>query len=159
MVISIFILTFYNTRLYLSALFLGVAIAIKPNPVMLIPLFLFYKNLNLKQRITYLILVLTPLALTLFPFLGQNPQLVLSRILSYSGVNDISYAAVLRSIWYQINAETTLSLSSGFLNASKFVFGSGAVLIILLFAGSKNLAKACLAMYLLFLSTYNHQKM
>lgn len=155
-VISVFILTFYKKRLYvyLSAIFLGIALAIKPNPAMLIPLFIFYKDINLKQRIIYLILILSPLILTIFPFIGDNPKLVLFKMLSYSGVNDISFAAILRSIWYQINAETTLPLSSELLNASKFVFGAGAILVILLFAGSRNLAKACLAIYLLFLSTY-----
>lgn len=154
-VISVFILTFTKKRLYfyVSAVFLGIALAIKPNPAILIPLFIFYKQ-SLQQRIVYLILVLTPLAFTLFPFLGQNSQLVLSRILSYSGVNDISYAAVLRSIWYQINAGTLLPLSNELLNASKFVFGTGAIVLILFSAGSRNLAKACLAIYLLFLSTY-----
>lgn len=154
--ISVFILTFYPKKMYiyLSALFLGIAIAIKPNPAMLIPLFLFYKQISLKQRIIYLILVLAPLAFTLVPFLGQNPQLVLSRILSYSGVNDISYAAVLRSIWYQINAGTILPLSNELLNASKVVFATSVIVLILLSAGGKDLAKACLAIYLLFLSTY-----
>lgn len=155
-VISVFILTFYSKRLYvyLSAVFLGIALAIKPNPAMLIPLFLFYKNLNLKQRIIYLALILAPLLLTIFPFLEDNPKLVFFKMLSYSGFNDISFAAVLRSIWYQVDAGTALPLSSEFLNASKFVFGAGAILLILLSAGGKNLAKACLVIYLLFLCTY-----
>lgn len=155
-VISVFILTFYHKRLYvyLSAIFLGIALAIKPNPVMLIPLFIFYKDLHLKQKIIYLMLIFSPLILTVFPFLGDNPKQVLFKMLFYSGFNDISFAAVLRSIWYQVNAGVALPLSSELLNASKFVFGTGAIILILFSAGSRNLAKACLAIYLLFLSAY-----
>lgn len=154
--LSIFTLTLYSKKLliYLSALFLGLAIAIKPNPAMLIPLFLFYKKVSINMRIIYLTLVLIPLIFSLIPFLENNPQLVFTRILTYSGVNDISYAAILRGIWYQNNAAINLPLSNELLNASKFVFLTAGLSLTLLFAGWKHLAKASLAIYLLFLSSY-----
>lgn len=154
--VSIFLLTFYSKKLhiYLSALILGIAIGFKPNPAMLIPLFLFYKKTTLQQKIIYLILTLAPLIVSFIPFVWPHPQQVLLRILSYSGTGDISYAAILRGIWYQNNAITNLPLAGQFLNASKFVFTFGAITLTLLFAGRKNLAKACLAIYLLFLSSY-----
>lgn len=153
---SIFIMTFSSTKFYsyLSALSLGLAIAIKPNPAMLIPLFLFYKKMNAQQKITYLMLALTPLIVTFIPFLWQNPQQVLLRIISYSGVGDISYAAILRGIWYQNNAITSLPLSNELLMISKFIFATAALSLTLLFAGSKYLVKASLAIYLLFISLY-----
>lgn len=155
-IISLMLLTFYSTKfyIYLSALSLGVAIAIKSNPIMLIPVFLFFKKMGLMQKVTYLILALTPLTLSLLPFIWQNPQQILIRLISYSGVSDLSYAAILRSIWYQINAVTNLPLNSELLAASKFIFGAGALFLVVLFAGSKQLIKACLAIYLLFLSFY-----
>lgn len=153
---SIFMLTVSSIKLssYLSALSLGMSIAIKANPAMLIPVFLLYKKTTVKQKIIYLILILTPLAITMFPFIWQDPQQVLVRIISYSGVADLSYAAILRGIWYQINAQTSLPLNSELLLISKFIFGAGAISLVLLFQGSKHLARACLAIYLLFLSFY-----
>lgn len=154
--LSIFTLTLYSKKLliYLSALFLGLAIAIKPNPAMLLPLFLFYKKISKNIRIIYLILVLAPLIFSLIPFFDKNPQLVLTRILTYSGVNDISFAAILRGIWYQNNAVVNLPLSNEMLNTSKFIFMTGGLSLTLLFAGRKHLVKASLAIYLLFLSSY-----
>lgn len=154
--LSIFLLTFYSKsiHIYLSALSLGLAITFKPNPVMLIPLFLLHKRFSIQQRITYLILVLTPLSLVFIPFVNQQPGTVLSRMLSYLGVNDLSYAAILRGIWYQNNASTTIPLSNELLNTSKYVFMSVASSLTLLIIGSKNLAKAILTIYLAFITIY-----
>lgn len=153
LLLSIFYLTFYSKRTF-SALLLGLAIAIKPNPAMLIPLFLFYKKTSAKQKIIYLILVLMPLTVSLIPFLWPNPQQVIIRIISYSGVGDFSYASILRGIWYQNNAITNLPLSKELLMASKFIFVTAAFCLTLLFAGSKQLVKAALSIYLLFIGLY-----
>lgn len=155
-VLSVFILRFSSAEfhIYLSALSLGVAIAVKPNPVMLIPLFLFYKKTTLQQKINYLILTLAPLTISFIPFLWQYPQQVILRVLSYSGVGDISYAAILRGIWYQNNAITNLPLSNELLSAGKFIFATAALSLTLLFAGSKHLVKASLVIYLLFITLY-----
>lgn len=155
-ILSVYFLTFFSAEkyFYLSAICLGIGIAVKPNPVMLIPPFLFYKKINKKRIIIFVFLLMLPLIITIIPFIRQNPLLVSSRILSYSGVNDFSYAAVLRGIWYQINAVTNIPLVPEFLAASKTVFITGGVLLTLIFAGTKNLAKACLTIYLLFLAVY-----
>ncbi len=99
-------------------------------------------------------LALTPLTVSMIPFVVSNPQQILVRLITYSGVGDISYAAILRGIWYQINAQTNLPLNNELLNASKLIFGAGVVSLTLIFAGSKHLAKQSLAIYLLFLSFY-----
>lgn len=154
--LSIFLLTFYSKsiHIYLSALSLGLAIAFKPNPAMLIPLFLLHKRLKFQQGIFFIFLILTPLSLVFIPFINQQPGLVLARMLGYLGVNDLSYAAILRGIWYQINASTAIPLSTEFLNASKYVFITAATCLTLLMAGSKNLAKAIMTIYLAFLTIY-----
>lgn len=154
--LSIYFLTFYSKRryIYISAVFLGIGIAFKANPVMLIPLFVCFKNNNLRQRLLFLILTLTPLLLSVLPFINNNPSLVFFRIISYSGVNDLSYAAILRGIWYQNNAITNIPLTADLLNVSKMIFLIGEILLLLLLTRVKNLAKACLTIYLLFLTTY-----
>ena len=155
-IVSLFLLTFSSKKshIYLSALILGIAITFKPNPVMLIPVFLMFKKVAIKQKIIYLMLALTPLTVSMIPFVVSNPQQILVRLITYSGVGDISYAAILRGIWYQINAQTNLPLNNELLNASKLIFGAGVVSLTLIFAGSKHLAKPSLAIYLLFLSFY-----
>lgn len=155
-VLAIFILEFSKTKSssYFAALSLGLAIAVKPNPIMLIPFFLLFKKSSIKDKIIFFILTLTPIILSLMPFVWQQPGQILTRLFGYSGVSDISYAAVLRSIWYQINAQTNLPLNQELLVASKYIFGAGLFVLILIFTGSRNLVKACLAAYLLFISFY-----
>lgn len=155
-VISVYFLTFYSSikYIYLSALCLGIAIAIKPNPMMLIPLFLFYKRSGFPLKIIYLLIIILPLAITIISFVGENIIAVLSRLITYSGVNDFSYAAILRGIWYQNNAVTNIPLVPDLLAASKTIFILGGACLTLIFYGSKNLARSCLVMYLLFFSFY-----
>lgn len=152
--ISIYLLSLSNKpKFNLSALFLGLAIAIKPNPLMLLPFFLIFKKSSLKQKIIFLLISITPVVLTLIPFALQNPQ-ILTKIFGYIGVYDFSYAAVLRSFWYQQNAETWLPQTDQLFKASKLAFILGTVFLLVLFYQSKNLLKACLAVYLLFLGIY-----
>ena len=136
----------------LSALFLGLAIAIKPNPLILLPFFLIFKNINLKQKIFFLLISLGPVTITLLPYL-QNLQ-VLGRIFGYLGVYDFSYAAILRGFWYQQNAAYSIPYTTEFFSISKISFISGAIFLLILFYRSSNLTKMFLAVYLLFLAVY-----
>lgn len=155
-VLALYLITFPSSKssYALSALSLGVAVAIKPNPLMLVPAFLLFKQTDLKQKVTYLVFTLSPLALSFIPFILESPIEILSRILTYSGTGDISYAAVLRSLWYQNNAQTTLPLTAELLSASKLLFLTSTLTLIILSCGWKQLIKTCLSIYLLFLVTY-----
>lgn len=136
-----------------NPLFLGMAIAFKAYPAMLLPLFLVNQK-TLSQRFKFLALVSLPTILTLLPFLKQNFTQTISAIFGYSGVYDFGYGALLRGLWFQINAQYWLPVSPQLLASSKLAFLIGAVLLYLLFAGGKNLIKGCLAIYLLFFSFY-----
>lgn len=151
--ISIYLLTeSKNMHLNLSAFFLGLAIAVKPNPLILLPFFLILKKINLRHGLLFLIISIGPVTIALIPYLS-NLQ-VLSRILEYSGVYDFSYAAILRGLYYQQNAAYLLPLSMEFLNASKISFIFGAIFLLILFYKSTNLIKMCSTVYLLFISIY-----
>lgn len=154
--LSIYILTDNPTKFYklLPALLLGLAIAIKPNPAMLLPFFLVCKKWKLKQSILFLSISLAPTVISLAPYMWRSPHEVIVNVFNYSGIYDLSYAAILRSFWYQQNADYWLPYSSELLNASKLAFGVGVSFLVILFAQSKNLIKACLAVYLLFLGVY-----
>ncbi len=153
--ISIYLLTLANKpRFNLSALILGLAIAIKPNPLMLLPFFLIISKINLKQVFTFLLTSLAPVALVFAPFILQSPQQILVKMVSYGGVYDFSYAAILKGFWYQQNAETWLPQTNQMFDSSKLAFILGTIFLLVLFAKSKNLLKACLAVYLLFIGIY-----
>ena len=154
---SIYALTLNTSKFFiLSALLLGFAIAIKPNPAMLLPIFLVYKlNWNeWKQKLVFTLISLTPVTITLIPYLWINSGAIIKNIFSYSGVYDFGYAAILRGLWYQNNASIWLPLTQELLSASKYLFLSGLLFITFLFLNSKQLIKACLAVYLLFLGVY-----
>lgn len=152
--ISLYLLSLSNKpKFNFSALFLGLAIAIKPNPLMLLPFFLIFKKSDLKQKIIFLLISMAPVVLTLIPFALQNPQ-ILTKIFGYMGVYDFSYAAILRGFWYQQNAEIWLPQTDQLFRAGKLAFILGTVFLLVLFYQSKNLLKACLAVYLLFLGIY-----
>lgn len=138
----------------IRGLLLGLAIAIKPNPAMLIPAFLFYQSTNNKQKINFLLLTAAPLALTLIPFVLTNFQQIVGSLLKYSGVYDFGFAAVFRGIYYSDNAALWLPMTGELLNSTKLLFLTGVIFLTILFAKSKNLALACLSIYLLFLSVY-----
>lgn len=154
--LAIYILTFRSTKPYYlwSALLLGLAIAIKPNPAMLLPLFLVYNSGKLKQKFLFLSVSLTPMIISLAPYMWQSSREIMANVFGYSGVNDFGYAAIFRGFWYQKNANFWLPLTSQLLDVSKFLFLAGGVFLITLFFKSKHLTKACLAIYLLFLSVY-----
>lgn len=153
--ISIYLLSFFNKpKFVLSAFILGLAIAIKPNPLILLPFFLIINKIDLKQRLIFLLTSLATVVFTFTPFILQSPQQILVKMISYGGVYDFSYAAVLRGFWYQRNAQTWLPQTDQLFDVSKLAFILGTIFLLVLLSQSKNLLKACLAVYLLFLGIY-----
>lgn len=153
--ISVYLLSLSSKpKFRLSALILGLAIAIKPNPLMLLPFFLIINKMSLRQGFTFVLTCISPIVLIFAPFILQNPQQILTKMFSYGGVNDFSYAAILRGFWYQQNAQTWLPQADQILEASKLTFILGAIFLLILLYQSKNLLKTCLAVYLLFLGIY-----
>jgi len=155
-IVTIYLLTFSTLRTAsaLAAISLGLAIAIKPNPAMLIPFFLFFRQTSFKEKFYFLILSAAPTILTLAPFLFPDFQQVIGKVFSYSGVYDFGYSAILRGFWYQQNASIWLAESLDLLSASKVIFLLASLILFILFAGYKNLSKMSLCIYLLFLGIY-----
>lgn len=145
---------YLNARPKISALALGLSIAVKPNPLILLPLFIL--TVSAKNRIRYFFIVILPLVLTLLPFLISKPIQIIKGLLSYSGIADFGYAAILRGLWFQNNANANLpmNLVKELLESSKIVLIVSITVLTLLFGGWKNLAKSALAIYLLFISLY-----
>lgn len=154
--LSIYIITANQTKSLklLPAILLGMAIAIKPHPVMLLPLFLVYKKVSLKQTIIFLSISLMPAIVPLVPYLISNPHQTIENVFKYSGIYDISYAAILRSLWHQQNAQIWLPNADQMLEFSKWSFALGTIFLIVLLSRTKNLLMSCLTVYLLFIGVY-----
>lgn len=153
--LSIYFISDNPKRFYkLSALLLGLAISIKPNPAMLLPFFLVYKNWKLKQSILFILISFAPTVISLAPYMRQSLNEIVANVFSYSGIYDFSYAAILRGFWYQQNAQIWLPQANQMLETSKLAFILGAIFLLFLFARLKNLPKSCLAIYLLFMGIY-----
>lgn len=153
--LSIYIVLFRGKKfIYLAGLFLGIAIGIKPNPLMLFPIFLFYQKYNLKNVFIFGVFTILPLLVSLLPFLGQKPLEIIFRMLGYSGVYDMSYAAILRGVWWQDNAQIFIPYSLEFLNTSKIFFLSYLGIIFLIFLKTQKLFQSIFLTYLGFITFY-----
>lgn len=73
----------HKKRTWLSALCLGIGIAMKGFPVILLPLFLRRLS-NTKERLIYSSLALAPVALLFLPYLIVTPMPILRNVLRYS---------------------------------------------------------------------------
>lgn len=149
-ILSIYLLQDKKKYYYLSALALGLSISIKPNPVILLPFFLINLQGDLKIKLRYLALVSLPFILTLLPFATQNVFDILLKILGYTGVNDMSFSAVLRGIWYDSTGSINLPLTKEFIDVGKINFLSFYLFLFLYFS-KKQLIRACLSVYLGYL--------
>lgn len=141
-------------RQNISFLLLGLAITIKPFPILLTPFFIFSGKSSKKNIIKKLILVISPLALTLTPFLLQNPLQAMSRIATYSGSFDMGLSAILRGIWFQINASLDIPKVGDLLSINKWALLSIYLAAVLVFANCKNLARSIVLTFLIFI-TFN----
>lgn len=153
---SIYLLTFYSSKFYIifSALLFGLAIAIKPNPVMLLPIFLFIKKTNFKILLMFLCIVMIPSVALFYPFIKNDSAYILGKIFGYSGSSDFGMAAIIRGFNYQKNISSSLYFSEESLQISKFIFLFGLALLIGIFSYCGKLIRACLAVYLLFFTFY-----
>lgn len=145
-----------SPRFPVSALALGLAFAIKPNPVLLLPFYAATQGLRLPQRVGYVTLACVPVALTFIPFVGASTNAMIRGVFGYSGVYDFGYAAVMRGAWMLKTGSYWLpgTVGQDFDQATKYSFGVLYVLLFVLFANRGGLAKTSTATYLLFLTAF-----
>lgn len=150
-VLAIYLL---KTHPLISALSLGASIAVKAHPLMLLPLFLF-ATLT-KNRIKFILIALSLPLFTLLPFLTSQPIQIIKGLLTYSGISDFGYSALLRGIWFQDNANPNLpiTLVNQLLNISKFIVLAGIIALTLLFKKAQNISNSIVIIYLLFTAIY-----
>lgn len=155
---SILILQFKSSKSYIfaAALLLGLAISIKPNPLILVPIFLMYlyKRINILEKAVFSLLTFAPIFFLLLPFLANSPQYILEKMFSYSGSNDFGLSAFLKLIHFYQNATYNLPYIDELLRNSKIIFLILLACFAVIFRNSKNIIKLVLTVYLLFLTVY-----
>lgn len=153
--LSVYLLTFHSPKpFFWSGLLLGLGIAIKPNPLMLLPIFIVSIKSSLREKIIFLIVSIAPVAISTIPYLIQGNLNVLANLFNYSGVYDFGYSAILRGFWFQQNANIWMPMPSELVLAGKLLFLATLAFLSFLFWKSKNLIKGILSVYLLFLTVY-----
>lgn len=155
--LSIFFFEFRKTPRdkLVGMLFLGISFAIKPISVFLLPLFLFYEKSTVRRKFTLLLVSFIPLIVSFLPFIYKAPLQVVLSTVDYSGAYDFGYAAVLRAIAYQDNANFWLGDPEIFINISRVIFFIALAFLYLIYIRSKkDLWKASLAIYLLYYVIY-----
>src|SRR3989344_4580308 len=154
-ILAIYLLEFKQSKIYffLTALVLGISASIKPNPIILWPFFLLFMKTKFLNKALFLVILISPLALSLLPFYLEASS-ILGKIFSYSGANDFGLAAVIKMHYFQSEASLNPPIMSDLLRISKFTFLIGLIFLIFFYTKSKNLILGCLGAYLLFLTIY-----
>ncbi len=151
--LSMILITKYS-KITLAALIFGLAIAIKPNPLMLLPFFLFYYKLDLKKMLIFLTLSILPICVLMIPFLQDNTFHVITKLLNYSGATDFGIPGILRGFYFYQTGNYPLIFHDSFLLINKLIFFLGLFFILILYNRSQRLNLAISTSYLLFLSVY-----
>jgi hypothetical protein len=153
-VLALALLVVSARRLHVwSAVALGLAIGIKPNPALLLPIFATARGLSSRQRVAYVVLAGLPPALALVPFLLNDAHGVIANVFGYPGEYDFGYAAVLRAAWLMKSGDAWLpgkvGDDLGQFSRVSFLAAYGAVLAV--GAGRTSLARLVTTVYLSFL--------
>lgn len=152
------ILIFHTSkkRFFVSSILLGLAISVKPNPLILLPAFLIYinKKANLLMKVIFTALTFAPAILLFWPYLAGNVQYISGKLFAYSGSNDFGLAAFLRLLNFYQNASYHLPYTDELLSISRNIFIILLILFLFIFRNSKNIIKLSILSYLLFLTVY-----
>ncbi len=157
-IIAVLILQFKYSKKYifLTAILLGIALSVKPNPLVLAPAFLIYlnKKIGFLEKLMFVLVIFIPIAVLLLPFLQNNTQYILGRLFYYSGSNDFGLSAILRVKYFHDNATYSLPYIDELLGYSKAAFLILLFIFMIIFRGSKDIIKLILVTYVLFLTSY-----
>ncbi len=91
--------TFNWAKSWVSPLFLGIAIALKTFPILLVPFFMLENSKNNKEKVKYLLISLAPVTLLLLPYVTYDFDGVSKVLFSYAGWPDHGWVAAFRAIF------------------------------------------------------------
>lgn len=144
-------------RLTVSALLVGLAIAMRSFPVLMLPLFLFFVTRNVREAILFTLAAVYAAGLSTLPYLLLAPQTFLREVFGYTGTPDFGWASIVRTLAHLAGGPMVgLHHYQSLLQSSKLLFLTGYVILLLSlpFFGRGALIRALLLPPLLFFSFY-----
>jgi hypothetical protein len=140
----------------ISALLLGLAIALRSFPILILPAFLVLFARTFREALTFGGLAALPAGLSSLPYLIFARETFLREVGSYSGSTDFGWLSVIRTLPYLYRGEKFSTFAGELLDQSKgiFLFAIGLATPCLLFFRRSALGRATLLAPLLFFGLY-----
>ncbi len=138
----------------LSALLFGLAIALRPYPILLLPVFLILGRA--RERLLFTLLALFPASLSSLPYLVHARHIFLRETLGYQGLTDFGWGAVIRALSYVLHGRKIFSFDVQVVSMSQRLFLGAYALFLLTvpFFKTSSLGRALLIPPLLFFALY-----
>jgi hypothetical protein len=142
--------------LAIAALLLGLGIALRTYPLLLLPAFLLLATRTIREAAGFALLAALPAALSSLPYLIFARQTFLQEVLSYGGFTDFGWVAVLRSTPYLLGKAKLFAFDGELMTITRRLFLIGYIAIALTFPyfRPQALIRALLLAPLLFYAVY-----
>jgi hypothetical protein len=139
-----------------SALLLGLAIAVRPNPVLLLPVFLLLGRV--RDAPLFASLALLPASFASLPYLLYARQVFLREVLGYLGMTDFGWLAIARGSAYALRGVNRAAFDIAVTTMTRNLFLGAYVLFLLTlpFFRRSSLGRALLVPSLLFYVLYGN---
>jgi uncharacterized membrane protein len=147
---------FPRPRAIVVGVLVGIALTLKPFPLLLLPVFLRAPGLSRLQQVQIAVVPFVVLTLGSLPYLLWDPVALIRDITGYVGVIDHGIGGLLRSLWL-IRADN-LSLPGTFgqeFQAHTRWLALAAILLTFVITARMSLPRQAAAIYLAFLTTYS----
>jgi hypothetical protein len=139
-----------------AALLLGIAVAFRSFPLLLVPAFAFWVARTLRGRAAFAALALAPSAVSALPYLVWSAPDFLKEVSSYSGTPDIGWLGALRAVSLLVRDLKLFEFGPELLGPSKLLFllAFAVSFLVLPFATGDGRRRAALLPPLLFVGLY-----
>lgn len=129
-VLFLILLAFYfydRRRLFWGSLLVGISIAVKSFPVLLVPFIWLWLKGTRREKTICLAIMLLPVLILLAPFVFQDMASVYHQLFTYSGTSDYGWGSIVRAFYWLVEDKPYLDVPG--LNTaigwSKLVFVAG----------------------------------
>ena len=139
-----------------SALLLGMGVAVRTYPILLLPTFIVLSTRTIKEAVVYVGLVALAPGLSSLPYLIYARQTFLNEVLGYGGFTDFGWVAVLRAGVFFAQGQQLSNFGGGLLPMTRlaFLYAYGISLLVLPYFRSASVGRALAVMPLLFYAIY-----
>lgn len=117
--------------LLVSSLLLGLAIAMRTYPILLLPVFLLLFCRTVREAVTFTFVAAVPAGLSSLPYLVFARETFLREVLGYGGLTDFGWVSVLRTMAFIAGGKRIFSFDPALINRTKELF-LGAYLLVCL---------------------------